>query len=84
MCLQALFLLLPVELQPNLQVPGLTKNKKADVTYYLEAKLFDTKNDKLLWTARTKTTKLEDVETEAAVFADLIVKVLITIKVIVP
>jgi hypothetical protein len=45
-----------------------------DVTYYLEAKLFDAKNDKLLWFARTKTTNLEDVEKEAAVFADLIVK----------
>jgi hypothetical protein len=55
-----------------------------DVTYYIEAKLFDTKNDKLLWTARTKTTNLEDVEKEAAVFADLIVKDIIAKKVIVP
>jgi hypothetical protein len=55
-----------------------------DVTYYLEAKLFDTKNDKLLWTARTKTTQLEDVEKEAAVFADLIVKDIISKKIIIP
>jgi len=55
-----------------------------DVTYYLEAKLFDTKNDKLLWFARTKTTNLEDVEKEAAVFADLIVKDIMAKKVIVP
>ena len=55
-----------------------------EVTYYLEAKLFDTKNDKLLWTARTKTTKMEDVEKEAAVFADLIVKDIISKKIIIP
>jgi len=55
-----------------------------DVTYYLEAKLFDAKNEILLWTGRTKTTKLEDVEKEAVIFADIIVKDIIAKKVIVP
>jgi hypothetical protein len=55
-----------------------------DVTYYLEAKLFDTKNDKLIYTARTKTTKLEDIEKEADVFAGVIIKDIIAKKVIIP
>jgi hypothetical protein len=55
-----------------------------DVTYFLEAKLFDAKNETLVWTGRTKTTKLESVEKEAVIFANLIVNDIIAKKVIVP
>jgi len=55
-----------------------------DVTYFLEAKLFDAKNEILLWTARTKTTNLSSVENEAIKFSELIVKDILAKKVIMP
>jgi len=55
-----------------------------DVTYYLEAKLFDAKNEKLLWTGRTKTTNFASIEDEAVKFSDIIVKDLLSKKVLVP
>ncbi|HSM47977.1 MAG TPA: hypothetical protein VK872_09210 [Draconibacterium sp.] len=55
-----------------------------DVTYFLEAQLFDVKNGMLIWTGRTKTVKLESVEQEAVNFAKLIVNDIVAKKVIVP
>lgn len=55
-----------------------------DVSYFLDIKLFDAKNEVLLWTGYTKTVKLESVEEEAVKFAQLIVNEILAKKVLVP
>lgn len=55
-----------------------------DVTYFLECNLYDVANEELLWSARTKSVNISSVEEEAVKFADLVVKDLISKKVVEP
>jgi hypothetical protein len=55
-----------------------------DVTYFLECNLYDVAKEELLWSARTKSVNIGSIEEEAVKFSDLIVKDLMTKKVIVP
>jgi hypothetical protein len=55
-----------------------------DVTYFLECNLYDVAKEELLWSARTKSVNISSVEEEAAKFADIIVKDLVSKKVVLP
>lgn len=55
-----------------------------DVSYYIDCKLFDAKNETLLWAGETKTVKLTSVEEEAVKFAQIIVNDITGKKVLVP
>ena len=55
-----------------------------DITYFLECNLYDVAKEELLWTARTKSTNIKSVEEEAQKFAEMVVKDMLTKKVIVP
>ncbi len=55
-----------------------------DVTYFLECNLFDVKEEELLWTGRTKSTNIQSVEEEAIKLADMIVKDIVSRKVVIP
>jgi hypothetical protein len=55
-----------------------------DVTYFLECNLFDVEKEELLWTARTKSTNIKSVEEEATKFAEMVVKDMVSKKVVIP
>lgn len=55
-----------------------------DVTYFLECNLYDVAKEELLWSARTKSVNISSVEEEAAKFADIVVKDLVSKKVVLP
>ena len=55
-----------------------------DVSYFIECNLFDVENEELLWTGRTKSTNIKSVEEEADKLADMVVKDIVSRKVVVP
>lgn len=55
-----------------------------DITYFLECNLYDVAKEQLLWTAHTKSTNIKSVEEEAQKFADMVVKDILSKKVLVP
>lgn len=55
-----------------------------DVTYFLECNLYDVENEELLWSGRTKSVNRESLEKEAEKFSGIVVKELLSKKVIVP
>jgi hypothetical protein len=55
-----------------------------DVTYFLECNLYDVEKEILLWSGRTETKNLKDMEEEAAKISDILVKDIMFSNIIVP
>lgn len=55
-----------------------------DVSYFLECNLYDVVKEELIWTARTKSTKIKSVEEEAQKFANIIASDIVNKKILVP
>ncbi len=55
-----------------------------DITYFLECNLYDVAKEELLWSGRTKSLNIKSVEEEAPKFAEMVVKDIISKKVLVP
>lgn len=55
-----------------------------DISYFLECNLYDVAKEKLLWSGRTKSLNITSVEEEAPKFAEMVVKDIISKKVLVP
>jgi len=53
-------------------------------TYFLECNLYDVASEELLWTGRTKTVNMKDVEEEVVYFSEVVIKDILKKKVIVP
>jgi hypothetical protein len=55
-----------------------------DVTFFLECNLYDVANEELIWSGRTKSMNIKSAEEEAPKFADMVVKDIMSKKILIP